>query len=72
MSEIYASFGRALVMIAAWDADLAEIVGLSLRVSLGAVALAAAVGLPLGAAPCSRRGKDVFINDKKCCWIGLL
>jgi len=50
MSEISAAFGRALAMIATWDADLAEIVGLSLRVSLGAVALATAIGLPFGAA----------------------
>ncbi|MEE8536136.1 MAG: ABC transporter permease, partial [Kiloniellales bacterium] len=47
-------FGEALAtpgrLIIAGDADLIEIVALSLRVSLTAVGLAALVGLPLGAA----------------------
>ncbi len=47
-------FGEALAaafgLIAGGDADLIEIVGLSLRVSLTAVVLAALAGLPLGAA----------------------
>ena len=38
-------------MIAAADGQLYEIVLLSLRVSLTAVAIATVVGLPLGAAP---------------------
>ncbi|MAG97554.1 MAG: ABC transporter permease [Rhodospirillaceae bacterium] len=42
--------GTALSLIASLDADLVAIVGLSLRVSLTAVALGALVGLPLGAA----------------------
>ncbi|MCP4329971.1 MAG: ABC transporter permease subunit [Alphaproteobacteria bacterium] len=50
MSEIFAAFGSAVSLIVAWDADLAEIVGLSLRVSLGAVAVASVIGLPIGAA----------------------
>jgi tungstate transport system permease protein len=50
MNEIFAAFGQAMQMIASWDADLSEIVLLSLRVSLSAVAIAAAIGLPLGAA----------------------
>ena len=49
MDELGAAFATALGLIAAFDADLVEIVGLSLRVSLIAVGLAAAVGLPLGA-----------------------
>ncbi len=49
MNELGAAFSTALGLIAALDADLVEIVGLSLRVSLTAVALAAGVGLPLGA-----------------------
>ena len=47
-------FGEALAtafgLIAGGDADLIEIIGLSLRVSLTAVILAALAGLPLGAA----------------------
>ena len=37
-------------MVIRLDPDLTEIVGLSLQVSLGAVAIAAVIGLPLGAA----------------------
>lgn len=47
-------FGQAFVLafglVTGFDADLVEIVGLSLRVSLSAVAVSAAIGLPLGAA----------------------
>ena len=50
MFEFGQAFAAAFRLIASLDADLVEIVGLSLRVSLGAVALAALVGLPLGAA----------------------
>ena len=50
MSEIAGAFATAFALIAALDADLFEIVALSLGVSLTAVALAALVGLPLGAA----------------------
>jgi tungstate transport system permease protein len=39
----------AISLVASGDADLAEIVALSLRVSLSATLLAAAIGLPLGA-----------------------
>jgi tungstate transport system permease protein len=48
--ELSDAFATAFWLIVDLDADLIEIVGLSLRVSLGAVALAALVGLPLGAA----------------------
>ena len=41
---------EALGLILARDADLIEIIGLSLRVTLTAVAVACAIGLPLGAA----------------------
>ena len=44
------AFGAALGLVLGFDADLAEIVGLSLRVSFLAVAIATAVGLPVGAA----------------------
>ena len=49
MNELGDAFATALGLITALDRDLVEIVGLSLRVSLTAVALAALVGLPLGA-----------------------
>ena len=49
MNELGDAFATAFGLIAAFDSDLVEIVGLSLRVSLTAVALAALIGLPLGA-----------------------
>ena len=50
MESFGAILAQAAGLILAWDAGLAEIVGLSLRVTLTAVALACAIGLPLGAA----------------------
>jgi tungstate transport system permease protein len=50
MSDLSGAFASALALIIGLDADLVEIVSLSLAVSLSAVALAAVVGLPLGAA----------------------
>ena len=50
MNDLWAAVGAAFSMILGFDADLAEIVGLSLRVSLMAVAIATVIGLPLGAA----------------------
>ena len=50
MDDVAAAFGLAFEMLIGFDAELTEIVGLSLRVSLSAVALAALIGLPLGAA----------------------
>jgi tungstate transport system permease protein len=49
MQDFGAAFGLAFGLIASGDADLAQIVLLSLRVSLAAVAIACALGLPLGA-----------------------
>jgi tungstate transport system permease protein len=49
MQDFWAAFGEAFAMIAALDADLVEIIALSLRVSVTAVAIACAIGLPLGA-----------------------
>ena len=40
---------EAVGLILTWDPDLIEIIGLSLRVSLTAVAIACLIGLPLGA-----------------------
>ena len=49
MNEIYSAFGLALEMIVSLDPELAGIVGRSLAISLTAVGLAAAIGLPFGA-----------------------
>jgi tungstate transport system permease protein len=46
---------QAFALIGSFDADLIEIIGLSLRVSLAAVLIAALVGLPLGALIAMRR-----------------
>jgi len=50
MQELSSSFAIALSLIGTLDADLFEIVGLSLRVSLSAVGLSLLIGLPVGAA----------------------
>ena len=50
MTDFSDAFGAALGLVLGFDADLAEIVGLSLRVSFLAVAIATAVGLPVGEA----------------------
>ncbi len=50
MTEIPGALGQAWRLIAAGDAELLQIVLLSLRVSLTAVAVASLIGLPLGAA----------------------
>jgi len=48
--EIGSAFTTAFALITGLDAALLQIVGLSLEVSLSAVAVGAALGLPLGAA----------------------
>ena len=50
MTDISAALAAAFTLVASLDADLMEIVGLSLRISLSAVTIAAVIGLPLGAA----------------------
>jgi tungstate transport system permease protein len=50
MADIEAALGAALGLIVSADPELWHIIGLSLGVSLSAVVLASAVGLPLGAA----------------------
>jgi len=50
MSELASALRTAVALLARGDPELGEIVSLSLRVSLGALALASAIGLPLGAA----------------------
>jgi tungstate transport system permease protein len=67
VSELASALTTAVALIARLDADLVEIVGLSLRVSLTAVAFAAALGLPLGAAVAlfrfpGRRGVAALLN----------
>lgn len=49
MHDLTAALAEAFRLIAGLDADLAEIVLLSLKVSLSATALGAIIGLPLGA-----------------------
>jgi tungstate transport system permease protein len=50
VQEISAAFGSAFGLIVSGDPELAQIVRLSLAISLSAVALAAVLGMPLGAA----------------------
>jgi tungstate transport system permease protein len=50
MNTISESFAAALALVLGFDAKLIDIVVLSLRVSLSAVVLSAAIGFPLGAA----------------------
>jgi tungstate transport system permease protein len=50
MNNLQEAFGRAAALIASGDPILAEIVLLSLRVSLSAVLLSTLFGLPIGAA----------------------
>ena len=50
MQDFGGAFRLAFELVVSADTDLMEIIGLSLRVSLTAVAIACAVGLPFGAA----------------------
>jgi tungstate transport system permease protein len=50
MQDIGTAFALAFKLIVSGDSDLAEIVLLSLEISLSAVTLAALIGMPLGAA----------------------
>ena len=49
MTNFSDALGTALALVFGFDEALTEIVALSLRVSLSAVAIAAAIGLPVGA-----------------------
>jgi tungstate transport system permease protein len=62
MQDFAAAIAEALRLIATFDADLAEIVGLSLQVSLAASFCAALIGLPVGAliAIGSFRGRSIL------------
>ncbi len=63
MQDFSESFRLAFELVLAADADLLEIIGLSLRVSLTAVAVSCALGLPLGALVAMARfpGRQVLI-----------
>ena len=63
MQDFAESFRLAFGLVLAADADLLEIIGLSLRVSLSAVVISCALGLPLGAAVAMGRfpGRHVLI-----------
>ena len=50
MSDFGDAFAAAFALVAGFDSGLTEIVALSLKVSIFAVCIAAAIGLPLGAA----------------------
>ena len=50
MQDFVTSFALAFDLIVQFNAELIEIIGLSLRVSLSAVTIATLIGLPLGAA----------------------
>ena len=67
MGSTLDAFREAWRLIVTFDAALREIVGLSLLVSLGAVAFAALVGLPLGAWIATHRFRGrrlaVLVND---------
>ena len=54
MTDFGSALGAALSLVVRLDPDLAEIVLLSLQVSVGAVLLATLIGMPLGRRwPCS-------------------
>ncbi|NVK19261.1 MAG: ABC transporter permease [Methylocystaceae bacterium] len=67
MGEFSSAFAAAFQLITTLDANLVEIVCLSLQVSLSAVLIAAVIGLPLGAALVllpipGKRAVVVFLN----------
>ena len=67
MQDFGAAFSQAFALILSGDADLMEIIALSLRVTIAAVVIACAIGLPLGAALAvgrfpGRGAATVFIN----------
>ena len=61
--EFWSAFRIAFDLIISFDADLIEVVGLSLRVSLSALCISGLIGLPLGAllATTSFRGKHAVV-----------
>ena len=63
MQDFAGAFGLAFRLIASGDADLFEIVGLSMRVSLTALLLSCLIGFPIGALLVVRRffGRGIVI-----------
>ncbi len=63
MNELYAGLVDAFSLVLSGNEDLMEIIALSLKVSLTAVAIAALIGLPLGAALAIARfpGRGVLV-----------
>lgn len=63
MQDLGGAFALAFALVLSGDANLIEIVGLSLRVSLSATFLACAIGLPLGAliAVSRFRGREALL-----------
>ena len=63
MQDFGEAFALAFGLVFSADADLLEIIGLSLRVSLTAVAIACTIGLPLGAVMAITRfpGRNVIL-----------
>ena len=63
MQDFTAAIVEAFRLIAAFDANLVEIVGLSLQVSIAATCFATLIGLPLGAliAIANFRGRSIVI-----------
>ena len=67
MQDFGEAFGLAFSLVIAADPDLLEIIGLSLRVSLTAIAIACLFGLPLGTLMAMGRFRDrtaiiIFLN----------
>lgn len=67
MQDFSSSFSLAFALIFQFDAELLEIIGLSLRVSVSAVVISTMIGLPLGAAIAvmrfrGRRLIDILLN----------
>lgn len=64
MNELHRALGEAWHLIAGFDSDLAEIVQLSLQVSVSAVAVGALVAMPLGAWLATSRffGRGILIT----------
>ncbi|MEM8645027.1 MAG: ABC transporter permease [Pseudomonadota bacterium] len=63
MQDMGSAFGLAFGLLLSADADLMEIIGLSLQVSLTALLISCLIGLPLGAlvATCRFRGRSALL-----------
>ena len=68
MQDFTAAFTLAFRLVASGNADLVEIVVLSLRVSLTAVLFAGLIGLPLGAALAVAPNLAIAWNDPVGDW----